>query len=110
MQNDSAGGSATLAGSAEGSPENALDCQVEIRIVENDHRVLAAHFQRTMLEAAGGDFTDHASYFARAGERDRANVRMCEHRRAGFRAETGNDVDHTFRQAGVEQRLDNVDG
>src|SRR3954454_14967071 len=110
VQNDPAGGGATLAGGAEGSPENALDSEVEVGVVENDHRVLAAHLERTVLEAAGRDFADHASDFAGTREGDGANVRMREHGRAGFGAESGDDVDHTFRQTGVEQRLNDVDG
>src|SRR4051812_921221 len=101
MQNYAAGSGATLAGSAEGAPENALYGEVEVGIVEDDHRVLATHFERTVLEAARGDFADHASNFARTGEGDRANVGMSKHGCAGFRTESGDDVDHALRQAAI---------
>src|SRR3954471_16293718 len=50
LRNDSAGRGAALAGCAKGSPERALDCQIQIRVIEHDHGILAAQFQRTMLK------------------------------------------------------------
>ena len=42
LHDDAAGRGAALSGGAERSPQRALDCQIEVGIVEHDHRVLAA--------------------------------------------------------------------
>src|SRR5207249_1162869 len=55
LHDDAAGGGATLAGGAEASPESAFNGEIEVGIVEDDHRILAAEFERAMLEALSGN-------------------------------------------------------
>ncbi len=55
MENEPAGGGATLSGCAERTPQRALDGKIEIGIVHHDLGVLAAELKRDALErlAAG---------------------------------------------------------
>ena len=110
MQDDAAGCGAALPGRPEGSPERAFEGEIEVGVFEDDHGVLAAHFKRAWLEEAGGGLADDAAYFAGAGEGDGAHAGMSDERGAGFGAESGDDVDDSGRQAGVDQRLDEVVG
>src|SRR4029077_11675090 len=49
LHDDSAGRGAALSSRTESSPETALDRQIEVCVIEHDHRVLPAQFQSTML-------------------------------------------------------------
>ena len=44
------GRGATLAGRAEGAPDRAVDREVDVRVVHDEDRVLAAHLQVQALE------------------------------------------------------------
>src|SRR5207245_9413851 len=76
LHDDAAGGGATLASSAEAAPESALDGEVEVGIVEHDHRVLAAEFEGTMLERFGCSGADDPSHLRRAGQGYSAYLRL----------------------------------
>ncbi len=110
MNDDAAGGGAALAGGAEGSPERAVEGEVEVGVVEDDHGVLAAHFKGAGLEVACGGLADDAADFRGAGEGDGADEGMLDEWGAGFRTKAGDDVDDSGRQAGVDEGLDDVDG
>ena len=110
LHDDAAGRGAALSGGAERAPESAFDGEVEVGVVEHDHRILAAEFERAMLEGLGRRGAHDSADFRRAGERDGADHRMLGQRRADFRAEAGHDVDDAFRDAGVGQRLHQVEG
>ena len=99
VHDDAAGGGAALAGGAERAPQRAVEREIEIRVVEHDHGVLAAHLQRAGLEAARQRLADDAPDFGRSGEGDGADLGMLDERRARLRAEAGDDVDHALRQA-----------
>src|SRR5919109_3506097 len=71
LHNDAAGSRATLTGSSKGAPDGAIDREIEIGIIQNDHCVLAAHLQRAVLEGSRCSFTHQSAHFARACERDR---------------------------------------
>ena len=86
LHQNAAGGGATLAGGAEAAPESAFNGQVEIGVVEHDHRVLAAQFERAMLEALGGGGTYDAADGARAGQRNGPDIGMLGERSANVRA------------------------
>ncbi len=64
LQQDAAGGRAALAGGAESAPERAVEGEVEIGVVENDLRILAAHLERDLLEGGGGALRDQRAYGA----------------------------------------------
>ena len=60
VQDEPAGGGAALPRRAERAPEHALERQVEIGVVHDDHRVLAAHLEREPLVHAAAGLTDDA--------------------------------------------------
>ena len=91
------------------APEAAFDGEVEVGVVEDDHGILAAEFERAMFETLGGDAADDAADGGRSGERDGAHVGMLGERRADFGAESGDDVDDAFGQAGVGQRAHQIE-
>src|ERR1700730_6639772 len=53
LDDDAAGRGAALSGSTESAPESAFDSEFKISVVQHDHRILAAEFERTVLEAFG---------------------------------------------------------
>src|SRR6185437_6003785 len=93
VENDAAGGGAALAGGSEGSPDGSVEGEFDVGIFEDDHRVFAAHFERSRLEVGGGGLADHAAYFAGTGEGDGADTGMSDQRGSGVGAEAGEDVD-----------------
>ena len=62
LHDDAAGRGAALPRGAERAPEPAFNGEIEIRIVEHDHRVLAAEFQRTVFEALRRGRAHNASH------------------------------------------------
>ncbi len=69
LDNDAAGGGAALAGGSEAAPDAAFDGKVEVGVVQHDHWILAAQFQRAMLETLGGGGADDAADRGRSGQR-----------------------------------------
>ena len=61
---------AALARGAEAAEQRALDREVEVGVVHDDHRVLAAELQARRLEVAAAELADLAADRARAGEAD----------------------------------------
>ena len=61
---------------------------------------LAAEFEGDFLQVASGGFDDEPADFGRAGEGDFVDERMCGERRACAFAESGEDVDDAFGEAG----------
>src|SRR6266702_321843 len=108
LNNDAAGGCAALSGGAESSPECAFEREFEIGIVEHDHRILAAVFERAALEGACATLADDASYLARSGEGDGADQGVLHERRADLSSVSGDDVDDTGRDSGLSERADEV--
>ena len=53
LHDDAAGRGAALSGGAECAPEAAFNGEIEVGIVEHNHRILAAEFERAMLETLG---------------------------------------------------------
>ena len=109
LHDDAAGRGAALSGGAERAPEPAFDSQFEIGIVEHDHRILAAEFERTVFEALGRRGAHDPADRGRAGERDGADYWMFGERRPDFCAVARYDIDDAFRNAGVGQRADEVE-
>ena len=63
LDDDATGGRATLASCTKRAPETAFDGKIEIRIVEHDHRILAAELKRAMLECLRGRRADDLADF-----------------------------------------------
>ena len=54
----------------------ALDCRVEIGVVEDNERRFAAQLKRKLARRVSGDLADDAAHFSGAGEGDLVDVRM----------------------------------
>ena len=87
----------------------AFDGEVEVGVVQHDHRILAAQFQRAVLEALGGGGANDAADCGRSGQRDGADFGMLHQRPADLRTESGDNVDHAFGHAGIGQRAHQVE-
>ena len=81
--------------------DDALDRAVEIGVVEDDERRLAAEFERKLLARARRRAADDAADLGRAGEGDLVDVVMPDDGRAR-RAVAGDDVDDARRQAHLD--------
>ena len=60
--------------------DHALDGAVEVGVLEDDERRLAAELERQLLAAAGGRLADDPADFGRAGEGDLVDVGMVDER------------------------------
>ena len=58
VDDDAAGGRASLSGRAEAAPHAAFDRQLQLRIVHDDDDVLAAHLEMHFLESRRGVLVD----------------------------------------------------
>ena len=103
LHDDAAGRGATLAGGAEAAPQSAVDGEVKVRVIKDDHRVLAAEFERAVLEALGGSRAYDAAHFGRAGQRYGPYFRVFHQRRTDPRTESAHDVDDAFGYASVAE-------
>ena len=110
VDDDAAGRGAALSGRAEAAPQAAVDRQLEVGVVEDDDRVLAAHLEVDLLERRRGGLVHEPAGRRRSGERDDPDGGMGDERRPGAGAIAGHEVDDAGRQAGVGQRLHEVDG
>jgi hypothetical protein len=90
---------------AEGS---GVDGVVEIRVVEDDERVVAAELEHDPLEVASGRLGDLPSRVRRAREVDAAHGRMFGELladRSRLARTVGDDVEHPRREAGLTEDL-----
>ena len=78
---DPARGRAALPGVRERRRERPADGVVEIRVVADDERVLAAELEADLREPPRGDLVDRASGRGGAGEADEVDVRVRDERR-----------------------------
>src|SRR6266540_5636231 len=76
VRTDSARRRAAMARGAERGPDDALDGQVEIGVVEDDDRVLAAQLEVHVLEPVGRGLRHCDTRLTRARERDYRHVRV----------------------------------
>src|SRR5579863_251730 len=74
LHDNSARRGAALASRAETSPDRAIDRKINVGVVENNNCVLAAHFERAVLEGARSRLANDAANFARAGKGNCAHV------------------------------------
>src|SRR5262249_10243862 len=91
-----AGRRASLSGGSEGSPQDAVESQVKVSIVQNDNCIFAAHLQRARLECSRCHLAHLAANFTRSGEGDGAYVRVLNDGSARIRTKTGDDIDYTL--------------
>ena len=106
LQDQAAGRRAALPGGTEGAPEHALERQLQIRVVEHDLRVLAAHLQRQPLVHAAARLTHLPPRLGGAGEGDERHVGVLHDRLADHFAGAVHELDHLGRQPRLEQDLD----
>ena len=105
VQDQAAGGGATLARRAEGTPEHPFERQVEIRIVHDDHGVLSAHLQRQPLVHAAAGLADQRSSLGRAGKRDDRYLRMLDQCLPYRLSPAMNQLNDFRGKSGLEQDL-----
>ena len=83
--------------------DHALDRAVDVGVVEDDERRLAAELQRQALAAARRRLADRPADLGRAGEGDLVDPGMRDQRRAGGPC-PGDDIDHPGRQPDLDGR------
>lgn len=90
-----------------GGRERAVDQDVErlgdIGVIEQDHRILTAQFERARDQPFGAVRGDLATGRRAAGEHHRVDV--VNQRRASYAAVSGDDLKHVVRQAALAQQL-----
>ena len=92
-------GIAAFAGIEIGAENSRIDEIVEIGIRKDDLRVLAAKFQRHLLQGLRRIGHGQLADPGRACEGDHIDIRVRGHDRADIRAGTGDDIDDTRRDA-----------
>ncbi len=110
IDDDPRGRRAALAGRAEGAPQDAVGGQVQVRVVQHDHAVLAAELQAQALELGPGLGRQVLAGRRRAGERDDRDVGRIDDGVADLTAGAGHEVDDTGREAGLGHELDDERG
>ena len=98
LHEDAAGGHADLALVQPRTPGGVVHGQVQVRIIQDDQRVVAAQFQRDFLERAAGQFADAPTHGRRAGELDHLHMLRQAQRLAGFSA-TWHHLQHASGEA-----------
>ena len=91
------GRGAVLAGVVVAGAGDRLEHGVEVDVVEDDDRRLAAELEVDPLERLGRVLGDPLAGLDRAGERDHVDVLVLDQRRAGVVA-AGDDVEHALGQ------------
>src|SRR6202140_4141180 len=109
LHNDPAGRGAALACRSEATPQPAFNRKIEIGVIENDHGILAAKFERTTLKALGRGRTHDASHCARTSQRNGAHVGVFGEWRANLGAESRNDVNYALRQASIIEHANKIE-
>ena len=80
--------------------------EVEVGVVHDDDRVLAAELEVDVLEVVGRVPHHRDAGLARAGERDDGHVRVPDEPVADRAAAAVDDVDDARRNAGLDEQLD----
>ncbi len=90
--------------------ERVVDGGVEVRVREDDVRVLPAEFERDALHALGRHRHDLLAGGEAAGERHQVDGGVAHHRRAHASAVAEHEVHHPTRNARLLQQPDEGDG
>ena len=85
-------------GGAERRPDDAVDGEVEVGVVHDDDRVLAAELEVDVLQTLGGSLEHLHAGLARARERDHAHVRMPDEPLAHRSPTPVHDVDDAVQE------------
>ena len=93
-------------GGAERRPDDPLGREVEIGVVEHDHRVLAAELEMDVLEVVRGGLHHRDAGLARPGQRDHRHVRVLDEPFADRSPTPVHHVDDPGRDAGLYEQLD----
>ena len=78
-----------------------MDRVVEIGVVADDERVLAAELEADLGEPAGGRLVDQAPRRGRARKADEVDIGVLREGRTRFVPESLHDVQHPRRQPGL---------
>ena len=105
VHDDPARRRAALAGCAERRPDDAVDGEVEVGVVHDDDRVLAAELEVDVLETLGGRLEHLHAGLARARERDHADVRVPDEPLADGSPTPVDDVDDAGRNTRLDEEL-----
>src|SRR5678816_4767512 len=84
VNDEAAGSRATLPRGAEGSPDHAVQCEVEIGIIHHDHGVLATHLERQPLVHPAAGLADDRTGGGGPGERDDRHLGMLHQRPVSY--------------------------
>lgn len=103
VQDQPRAGIAALAGIEIGAEHGRVDEGVEVRIREDDLRVLAAELQRDLLQCLRRIGHRQLTNAGRAGERNHVDVGMRRHDRADLGARAGHDIDDAIGNTGFLQ-------
>ena len=96
VDDEPAGRRAPLAARAERGPHDAVEGEIEVGVLPDHDRVLAAELEAHALQPFRGGLVDFLARRVRAGERDFRYQRMLDQRCAGIGAESGDDIDDAF--------------
>ena len=102
------GGHANLTGIEKRAERRGLHRFVEIRVLEDNQRRLAAEFEQTRLEVLRRPHGDDSAHLRRTGEVDafdRRVINQCAHHVAGGLRRIRNDTDQAFGQSRGRERL-----
>ena len=105
LHQHAAAGRAGLAGVLHDGVGDHLRRLVQVGVVEDDLRRLAAELEDAGNVVDGRRLLHQRADLRRAGEGDEVDAGMGGKRRAGFLAEPGDNVDGTRRKAGLERQL-----
>ena len=105
MEQEATGRGTALPRGAEGTPEDAGKCEIEIGVLEDDHGVLAAHLERETLVPAPAAFANLCPRHGRAGERHQRHQGMIHQRLPGHFATAMDQIDHAGREPGLQRQL-----
>ena len=95
---DPARGGAVLPGVVKTKGANAFNRRIDISIVEDDHRRLAAQFHVHAFDAVGGAGNDVRTGRDGPGQRDHAHFWMCDQRTADRRATAKHQIEYARRE------------
>ena len=98
---DAVGADAGLAGVAVLGDHRAFDRGVEIGVVEDDERRIAAEFQRELLDRVGALAHQQAADLGRAGEGELAHQRVARHLAADLAGRAGQHRQQALGHAGA---------
>ncbi|MND35959.1 hypothetical protein D3C80_266100 [compost metagenome] len=95
---DTAGGGAVLACVVEAEGADAFHGGVDVGVVEDDHRGLAAQFHVHAFDAVGGAGNDVRAGGDRTGQRHHAHFRVGDQRAADARTAAEHQVEYAGRE------------